>query len=51
MQFVAVINSFNRKDLLANAVESLVGAMEGKRQEYAIMVFDAGFQRRQPGVA
>lgn len=42
MQFVAVINSFNRKHLLANAVESLVAAMAGKGREYAIVVFDAG---------
>jgi GT2 family glycosyltransferase len=42
MQFVAVINSFNRKDLLAKAVESLVGAMAAKCQDYAIVVFDAG---------
>jgi GT2 family glycosyltransferase len=42
MQFVAVINSFNRKNLLVKAVESLAGAMGEQRRDYAIVVFDAG---------
>jgi GT2 family glycosyltransferase len=42
MQFVAVINSFNRKNLLVEAVESLVRVIDPKSLDYAIVVFEAG---------
>lgn len=38
----AVINSFNRRELLACALESLVQALETSDLESAIVVFDAG---------
>ncbi len=42
MDFVAVINSMNRKPLLTMAIESLVSALRKDPLEYAIVVFDAG---------
>ena len=42
MKLAAVINSFNRKDLMTKAVESLTSAMEREPMEYAVVVFDAG---------
>jgi GT2 family glycosyltransferase len=42
MQFAVVVNSFNRRDLLAKALESLTGALKPTALEYAIVVFEAG---------
>jgi GT2 family glycosyltransferase len=42
LQIVAVINSFNRRELLAGAVESLVQALGSSGLEFAIAVFEAG---------
>ena len=42
MQFVAIINSFNRRDLLVRAIESLVPALKSAGVEFAIVVFEAG---------
>lgn len=42
MQFVAIMNSFNRRDLLLQALESLVHAVDPHVVEYAIVVFEAG---------
>jgi GT2 family glycosyltransferase len=42
MQFVAVMNSFNRRNLLVQALESLVQAVDAVQIQFAIVVFDAG---------
>ena len=42
MDFVAVVNSMNRKPLLKMALESLVDAVRKDPLDYAIVVFDAG---------
>lgn len=42
MQFVAVINSYNRRDLLSSALESLVRTVDPRGDEYAVVVFEAG---------
>lgn len=42
MQFVVIVNSFNRKELLVQALESLVNAADPGLVEYAIVVFEAG---------
>ena len=42
MDFVAVINSMNRKPLLMLALESLANAVRNDPMQYAVVVFDAG---------
>ena len=42
MQFVAIINSFNRCELLVRAVESLVHALTSIGVEFAVVIFEAG---------
>ena len=42
MQLVVIINSYNRRDLLVQAVGSLVKALGAGPMEYAIVVFEAG---------
>lgn len=42
VEFVAVINSFNRRHLLERAVTSLISALRNARFGSAIVVFDAG---------
>lgn len=42
MQFVVIVNSFNRKALLVKALESLVNAVDPGLVDYAIVVFEAG---------
>lgn len=41
-QLVAVVNSFNRRELLAQALGSLVLALDSAPLAYAIVVFEAG---------
>lgn len=42
MQVVVIINSFQRRELLAEAVESLLRGLASSAIEYALVVFDAG---------
>jgi GT2 family glycosyltransferase len=42
MQFVAVVNSYNRRHLLEEALASLVEAVDSDAVPYAIVVFDPG---------
>lgn len=42
VQLVAIINSFNRRQLLEQAITSLASALRGARFSSAIIVFDAG---------
>jgi GT2 family glycosyltransferase len=42
MQFVVIVNSFNRRDLLIEALGSLVNAVDPSLVDYAIVVFEAG---------
>jgi GT2 family glycosyltransferase len=42
MQFVVIVNSFNRRDLLIEALGSLVNTVDPNLIDYAIVVFEAG---------
>jgi GT2 family glycosyltransferase len=42
VEFVAIINSFNRRSLLERAIGSLSGALRGAKFGSAIIVFEAG---------
>ena len=42
MQLVAIVNSFNRRDLLVQALQSLVGVLDGSAITCSIAVFEAG---------
>lgn len=42
VEFIAIINSFNRKELLQRAITSLTAALRGAEIPSAIVVFEAG---------
>jgi GT2 family glycosyltransferase len=42
LRFVAIINSFNRRELLVRAIDSLLPALNSTGLEFAVVVFEAG---------